>query len=330
MSYKYRHLVVGGTFDRLHLGHRVLILRAFQLADRVTIGITSDNFVRNKAGRAVILPMEKRKQTVINFLAQKKIAGRSRFFILNNIYGITKTEKNIDAILVTRETKSNASLINRWRRGHRLAPLCIEIIDLIKSADRKIIRSQRIRAGQIDRQGNRYDYWFKKTLVLPRPLRPRLKQALGQIIRINAVDWSKQQSVGSPVIAVGDVIVQRLEQRAFLPAVRVIDFRTQRKRIVYRPDHLANAVHVVNRPGHVCPRAVRAIKRCLKGYFDTKTSQTVVVNGEEDLLVLPAVLLAPLGAWVIYGQMGRGAIRVVVSEDKKAEALRLVHQFMVK
>jgi uncharacterized protein (UPF0218 family) len=55
--------------------------------------------------------------------------------------------------------------------------------------------------------------------------------------------------------------------------------------------------------------------------------QTIVVAGEEDLLALPAILLAPLGAIVLYGQWDRGAILVKVNEEKKKEVLGIVEKF---
>ena len=41
---KYGKVAVGGTFDKFHEGHRLLIEKAFQIGENVLIGVTSDEF----------------------------------------------------------------------------------------------------------------------------------------------------------------------------------------------------------------------------------------------------------------------------------------------
>ena len=46
MPRRFRTAGVGGTFDELHKGHRALLMKAFEVADHVMIGLSSDKFIK--------------------------------------------------------------------------------------------------------------------------------------------------------------------------------------------------------------------------------------------------------------------------------------------
>ena len=45
---KYSLVICGGTFDRLHEGHKAFLRAAFTAGERVIIGLTSYKIIKNK------------------------------------------------------------------------------------------------------------------------------------------------------------------------------------------------------------------------------------------------------------------------------------------
>jgi len=332
IKYQYKHLVIGGTFDRLHLGHQNFILRAFQLAEKVMIGITSDLFIKDKKVSQQIISLADRQKTIKDFLMNNRIQNnRYSFSVLDNIFGITKAEKNINAILVTQETKHNAIIINKFRRTAKLTELKIEIMPLIKSEDNKIIRSQRIRFGEIDRNGKVYGRMFKEKLQLPDNLRESLRKPIGKVYLTVGVDLCVDPNiVNKLIITVGDIVSQELEKQKIIPTVKIIDLYSRRQPI--RRDvinHVSTMKKIINPPGYIYPLAVKAIYHAIIKHNKTNIPQTVLIRGEEDLLTLPAILLAPLGTMVLYGQKDVGAVMVEVTEEIKQKISNIIKQFTV-
>jgi hypothetical protein len=54
----------------------------------------------------------------------------------------------------------------------------------------------------------------------------------------------------------------------------------------------------------------------------------IIVNGEEDLAVIPAVIEAPLGTAIVYGQPSEGMVIIVTTREKKEKAKRLLREIL--
>ena len=150
---KYRKVVVGGTFDRLHLGHKALLRKAFEVGKYIYIGLTSDEIIKNKPYAERILPYELRLRDLLKFF---EINGYKNYRIIKiySAIGFADRIKSLDAIVVSEETYKGALLVNRAREEKGLKPLDIVVIKLVKSKLGDKISSSLIRAGLIDPFGN--------------------------------------------------------------------------------------------------------------------------------------------------------------------------------
>jgi len=149
MRKKFRKVVVGGTFDRLHLGHKALLRRAFEVGKYVYIGLTSDEMIRDKPYAERILPYGLRLRDLLKFM---EVNGYQNYRIMkiHNAVGFAGEMKSLEAIVVSEETYKGALIVNRVREERGLKPLEIVTIPLVKSSLGPKISSTLIRAGLID------------------------------------------------------------------------------------------------------------------------------------------------------------------------------------
>ncbi len=354
---KFHHVGLGGTFDRLHSGHKSLIDLAFIMAHRVSFGIARKICSKDKFLSANIESYIIRQRAVEDYLKSKKLLDRALFFPLDDIYGTAKTDKTLEVIIVSKETYPNALKINQFRKQNNLLPLKIIVAPYVLADDGKKIASGRIRGGEIDREGNSYQLLVRtgqrpvrthqeKKLILPEHLREELRKPLGKVFHGQEEEGEKTakkivQSINRLdiplVISVGDAITMSLLKIGFDPDVKIIDFRVRRKKInsLYLSDRTqkvnlgkTTSDVVKNQPGTIALNIVSVFRRVIKKFFKTKQKQLIIVNGEEDLVTLPAVLLAPLGSIVLYGQMDLGVVAVSVTEEKKKEVLEILKKFI--
>lgn len=145
---RYRKVAVGGTFDKFHQGHRMLLEKAFQVAEQVLIGVTSDEFGGQKGE---IEPCNVRMAN-LNALLE----GHSNYILarLEEHYGPTVEDESIEAIVVSPETEPTAREINKIRQEREMKPLDIITIGMVLAQDGKPISSTRIRKGEINPDGS--------------------------------------------------------------------------------------------------------------------------------------------------------------------------------
>jgi pantetheine-phosphate adenylyltransferase len=150
---RYRKVAVGGTFDKFHKGHEALIDKAFELGEMVLIGLTTNKMLKCHTKLFPTAPYYTRKKALINYLENKGVKSAYQILPLDHPFGVTLSDSEIDALVISPETTNRAKEINTLRRERGLKPVILIIIDLVLSEDDIPISTTRINRGEIDRDG---------------------------------------------------------------------------------------------------------------------------------------------------------------------------------
>jgi uncharacterized protein (UPF0218 family) len=168
-------------------------------------------------------------------------------------------------------------------------------------------------------------------LTLPDSMRDAFKQPLGpvttdadELLAAAAATRRELAAPDAPIVAVGDVVTYHLREAGRVPDVALIDGKTEREAVDAEIESALAAgndrrLSVRNPAASLSAELLGALREAL----DATESVVVEVTGEEDLAALPAILAAPDGASVVYGQPGEGMVRVAVTPASRAEAREL-------
>ena len=154
-------------------------------------------------------------------------------------------------------------------------------------------------------------------LSLPDSLRAELKEPWGPVFEDAEALLAE---AGEPLVAVGDVVTYPLEAAGRPPDVSLVDEKTERSPVA---DHVAEALEersadvTVENPAATLTEALLV---ALRDAVDAVQPTRIHVDGEEDLAALPAIVVAPDGASVVYGQPGEGMVQVSVTPEARERA----------
>ena len=163
-------------------------------------------------------------------------------------------------------------------------------------------------------------------MFLPENLRNELKIPLGKLIANNSPDkedYIKKIYSEKVVITVGDATSELLLQMGLVPLLHIIDGQEKReKRSLPLADSINTELSVKNNPGEISNESFELVKNI----FDEKPPIRLVVDGEEDLLVLPVCLFAPENSVVMYGQPNEGLVIAEITNDVRDKIQKIVNQ----
>ena len=151
---RYSKVCLGGTFDRIHLGHKSLLDMAFNLSNNVIIGLTTDKRANKNRNEEYLNTYQERYSSLDHYILES-FKGKYSIVELDDDWGPGIFDKDLEAIIVSEETEKVAFALNKNRKLRGLEELKIVTIPLILAKDNKKISSTRIRNSEIDVNGNK-------------------------------------------------------------------------------------------------------------------------------------------------------------------------------
>ena len=163
---------------------------------------------------------------------------------------------------------------------------------------------------------------------LQESLRAELKEPLGPVYTDPAALLA---DASAPLVAVGDVVTAHLLEAGHTPAVALVDERTERAAVedwvaaaVAEAEGFEQELTVTNPAAVLSESLLLALRVAITGADADGANTLLTVDGEEDLAALPAVLAAPDGASVVYGQPNEGMVLATVNGPLRARCRELL------
>jgi len=160
-------------------------------------------------------------------------------------------------------------------------------------------------------------------LKLPDSKREQFKNPLGVLLPEDIADKEHVQkylSDDSYIITVGDRTTEKIIEFGIIPSLQIIDGIEKREK--RESIKLENCIELTvdNPPAEITLPSIEMIKKA----FAMNDTVRIMVNGEEDLLVLPVCVYAPENSVVMYGQPNQGLVIVQVTPEIRNKAQKLL------
>ena len=333
-EYQYECCLIGGTFDRFHSGHKLLISAALTKCQSVEIYITTDEMALKKS--LLIQDYLTRFEQIYSWI-NDNYPNRVKLFELEDRFGPAPIHETADAIAATPETVGNCHKINETRISNGLEELAIIEVPHLFAYDGSIVSSSLIRRGKLDQDGNPWlDVRLTNSMLkMSSLLDSELKTPMGELFRgpeehpeiamSEALEYI-DRNLGN-IVAVGDVSVKVMIDMGNIPDVGIIDGMTKRKSLdscdEVSLDSFQNLLKCQNPPGHLTHQLAETIDSALT----SDGPVAIVVDGEEDLAPLLIHCLAPIGTAVIYGQPNQGVVVQITTLEVKERCRNLLALF---
>jgi len=158
---------------------------------------------------------------------------------------------------------------------------------------------------------------------LPDSLREQLKIPMGLLLPIgqdNKENIQKHLLNNSYIITVGDRTTEKMIEYEIIPSLQIIDGLEKRIKREFPKIGSESELKIDNPAAEITLQSIEIIKKAFKMTAPVR----LIVNGEEDLLVLPVCIHAPENSVVLYGQPNKGLVLVQINTEIRNKAQSLL------
>ena len=136
-SVLYHHVVLGGTFDRLHPGHKILLSEALLRCDtRLTVGVTAPGLLKSKVLPELIQPVTERIDGVKRFVTAVRPEVERNIVEIPDPFGPSVVLPELQCIVGSQETERGCRAVNNKRTESGLSELDIVLISMAEDPGR--------------------------------------------------------------------------------------------------------------------------------------------------------------------------------------------------
>jgi len=155
---------------------------------------------------------------------------------------------------------------------------------------------------------------------VPEKNRELFKEPLGRDLKEKELTVIDKKS---KMITVGDVVSLTVVKHGIIPDLSIYDGMTERREMTEFAALVKNRgwgeTVVGNEAGTITAELIDAVRNALNG-----KNEIIRVEGEEDLAVMPCILMFPIGTNIIYGWPGKGMKLIVTDEEIQKKVQYLV------
>ncbi|XP_032135490.1 bifunctional coenzyme A synthase isoform X1 [Sapajus apella] len=208
----YYRGAVGGTFDRLHNAHKVLLSVACVLAqEQLVVGVADKDLLKSKLLPELLQPYTERVEHLSEFLVDVKPSLTFDVIPLLDPYGPAGSDPSLEFLVVSEETYRGGMAVNRFRLENDLEELALYQIQLLKDVGHMENEEDKVSSSSFRQRmlGN---------LLQPPYERPDLPRSL-YVIGLTGISGSGKSSIAQRLKGLGAFIIDsdHLGHRAYAP-----------------------------------------------------------------------------------------------------------------